>query len=141
MKIKVNPNLSFIIQRLGLQGPCGAICSTGFLRRLNPISSKYSSPAWLCAPPARRPNTISPTPYPQQVVTKFLGDISFAGTFLHLVPVGTLVLMPLPASMLIKWLMISTWPLAKPQIISIPLLLINGASNRHLFGRQAASPV
>ena len=46
--------------------------------------------------------------------TKARGDMSFAGAFIPLVTVVTVVLMPLMAPLLIKGLTISTWPLAKP---------------------------
>ena len=70
-------------------------------------------------------------PYLQQVLTKARGEMSFAETFLHLVTDGTLVLLPLLAQLLIKWLKIVTRALAKPLHIIILLPLITGVAIRH----------
>ena len=59
-------------------------------------------------------------PFLQQMVGKGRGDMAFAGAFIPLVAVGTVVLMPLMAPLLIKGLTISAWALAKP-------LLLDGA--------------
>ena len=70
-------------------------------------------------------------PFLQQVVGKARGDMGFAGALIPLVAVGTVVLMPLMAPLLIKGLTISTWALAKPLLLTILLPLIIGAAIRH----------
>ena len=71
-------------------------------------------------------------PFLQQMVTKCRGDIGFAGALIPLVAVGTVVLMPLMAPLLIKGVTISTWSLAKPLLLTILLPLIIGAAIRHV---------
>ena len=70
-------------------------------------------------------------PFLQQMVGKARGDMGFAGAFIPLVAVGTVVLMPLMAPLLIKGLTISTWSLAKPLLLTILLPLLIGATIRH----------
>ena len=70
-------------------------------------------------------------PFLQQMVGKARGDIGFAGAFIPLVAVGTVVLMPLMAPLLIKGLTINTWSLAKPLLLTILLPLVIGAVFRH----------
>ena len=70
-------------------------------------------------------------PFLQQMVVKARGDMGFAGAFIPLVAVGTVVLMPLMAPLLIKGLTISTWALAKPLLLTILLPLIIGAAIRY----------
>jgi len=70
-------------------------------------------------------------PFLQQVVGKARGDMGFAGALIPLVAVGTVVLMPLMAPLLIKGLTISTWALAKPLLLTILLPLIIGAAIRY----------
>jgi len=70
-------------------------------------------------------------PFLQQMVGKARGDMGFAGAFIPLVAVGTVVLMPLMAPLLIKGLTISTWALAKPLLLTILLPLLIGAAVRY----------
>jgi BASS family bile acid:Na+ symporter len=70
-------------------------------------------------------------PFLQQMVGKARGDTAFAGALIPLVAVGTVVLMPLMAPLLVKGVTISTWSLAKPLILTILLPLIIGAAIRH----------
>lgn len=70
-------------------------------------------------------------PFLQQMVTKARGDMGFAGALIPLVAVGTVVLMPLMAPLLIKGVTISTRALAKPLLLTILLPLIIGATVRH----------
>ena len=70
-------------------------------------------------------------PFLQQMVGKARGDMGFAGAFIPLVAVGTVVLMPLMAPLLIKGVTISTWSLAKPLLLTILLPLLIGAAVRH----------
>ena len=66
-------------------------------------------------------------PFLQQMVGKARGDMGFAGALVPLVMVGTVVLMPLMAPLLIKGVTISTASLAKPLLLTILLPLIIGA--------------
>jgi len=76
-------------------------------------------------------------PFLQQMVSKARGDIGFAGALIPLVAVGTVVLMPLMAPVLIKGLTISTLALAKPLLLTILLPLIIGAAIRHYADKGA----
>ncbi len=76
-------------------------------------------------------------PFLQQMVGKARGDMGFAGAFIPLVAVGTVVLMPLMAPLLIKGVTISTWSLAKPLLLTILLPLVVGAVIRHYAGTAA----
>ncbi len=76
-------------------------------------------------------------PFLQQMVGKARGDMGFAGALIPLVAVGTVVLMPLMAPLLIKGLTISTWALAKPLLLTILLPLVIGAVIRHYAGNGA----
>ncbi len=69
-------------------------------------------------------------PFLQQVVGKARGDMAFAGALIPLVAVGTVVLMPLMAPLLIQGLTIDTWALAKPLLLTILLPLMIGAGIR-----------
>ena len=65
------------------------------------------------------------------MVSKARGDMGFAGAFVPLVMVGTVVLMPVMAPLLITGVTISTCSLAKPLLLTILLPLIIGAAIRH----------
>ena len=77
-------------------------------------------------------------PFLQQMVGKARGDMGFAGALIPLVAIGTVVLMPLMAPVLIQGLTISTWALAKPLLLTILLPLIIGALIRHYAGTAAS---
>ena len=79
-------------------------------------------------------------PFLQQMVGKARGDMGFAGALIPLVAVGTVVLMPLMAPLLIKGVTISTWSLAKPLLLTILLPLIIGAAIRQ-YADTAATKV
>jgi BASS family bile acid:Na+ symporter len=70
-------------------------------------------------------------PFLQQMVSKARGDMGFAGALIPLVAVGTVVLMPLVAPLLIAGLTISAWTLAKPLLLTILLPLLVGAAMRY----------
>jgi BASS family bile acid:Na+ symporter len=76
-------------------------------------------------------------PILQQVVGKARGDIGFAGAFIPVVAVATVVLMPLLAPVLIKGLTISSAALAKPLLLTILLPLVIGAAIRHYADKVA----
>jgi bile acid:Na+ symporter, BASS family len=69
-------------------------------------------------------------PFLQQMVGRARGDMGFAGALIPLVAVGTVLLMPLMAPLLIQGVTISTWSLAKPLLLTILLPLIVGAAIR-----------
>ena len=73
-------------------------------------------------------------PFLQQMVTKARGDMGFAGAFIPLVVVGTVVLMPLMAPILIKGLTINALALAKPLLLTILVPLLLGAAVRQFAG-------
>ena len=79
-------------------------------------------------------------PFLQQMVGKARGNMGFAGALIPVVAVGTVVLMPLMAPLLIKGLTISTWGLAKPLLLTILLPLLIGAAIRH-FADSGATRV
>jgi len=64
-------------------------------------------------------------------VGKARGDVGFAGAFIPVVTIGTVVLMPLLAPVLIKGLTVSPAALAKPLLLTILLPLVIGAAIRH----------
>jgi len=79
-------------------------------------------------------------PFLQQVVGKARGDMGFAGALIPLVAVGTVVLMPVMAPLLIKGVTISTPALAKPLLLTILLPLVIGAAIRH-YADTAATKI
>lgn len=70
-------------------------------------------------------------PFLQQMVGRARGDMAFAGALIPLVAVGTVVLMPLLAPLLVKGVTISAWSLAKPLLLTILLPLMIGAAIRY----------
>jgi BASS family bile acid:Na+ symporter len=76
-------------------------------------------------------------PFLPPMVEKAHGDVSFAGAFVPLVAVGTVVFMPLIAPLLIKGLAINTVALAKPLFLTLLVPLIIGAAIRHYAGTAA----
>lgn len=94
------------------------------LTKVLPLAEPYVVVVLLCS--------LAPcAPFLQQMVGKARGDMGFAGAFVPLVMVGTVVLMPLLAPLLIKGVTISTASLAKPLLLTILLPLIIGAAIRH----------
>ena len=76
-------------------------------------------------------------PFLPPMVEKARGDINFAGAFIPMVAVGTVVLMPLIAPLLIKGFAISTVALAEPLFLTLLVPLIIGAATRHYAGTAA----
>ena len=76
-------------------------------------------------------------PFLQQMVAKSRGDMAFAGALIPLVAIGTVLLMPLMAPLMIKGLTISAWALAKPLLLTILLPLMIGAAIRHFADNTA----
>ncbi len=77
-------------------------------------------------------------PFLQQMVGKARGDMGFAGALIPLVAIGTVMLMPLMAPILITGLTMSTWALAKPLLLTILLPLVVGAAFRHYADHGAS---
>jgi bile acid:Na+ symporter, BASS family len=105
--------------------------AVGYLiTRALPLDEPYVVVVFLCS--------LAPcAPFLQQMVGKARGDMGFAGAFVPLVMVGTVVLMPLLAPLLIKGVTISTSSLAKPLLLTILLPLIIGATIRHFADKGA----
>lgn len=100
------------------------------ITRVLPLAEPYVVVVLLCS--------LAPcAPFLQQMVGKARGDMGFAGAFVPLVMVGTVVLMPLMAPVLIKGVTISTSSLAKPLLLTILLPLIIGAAIRHVADQVA----
>ena len=76
-------------------------------------------------------------PFLPPMVEKARGDANFAGAFIPLVAVGTVVFMPLIAPLLIKGVAISAGALAKPLFVILLVPLIIGAATRHYAGTVA----
>ena len=105
--------------------------AVGYLiTKVLPLDEPYVVVVFLCS--------LAPcAPFLQQMVGKARGDMGFAGAFVPLVMVGTVVLMPLMAPLLIKGVTISTASLAKPLLLTILLPLIIGAAIRHFADKGA----
>jgi len=105
--------------------------AVGYLiTRILPLEEPYVVVIFLCS--------LAPcAPFLQQMVGKARGDMGFAGAFVPLVMIGTVVLMPLMAPLLIKGVTISTASLAKPLLLTILLPLIIGAVIRHVADQGA----
>ncbi|WP_299021043.1 bile acid:sodium symporter [uncultured Photobacterium sp.] len=73
--------------------------------------------------------SLAPTaPFFPQMVRKARGDMHFAGAFMLLTILGTVLFLPLLAPLLIKGLTVDAWSLAKPLLFMVLLpLLIGGA--------------
>lgn len=94
------------------------------ITKILPLAEPYKVVVLLCS--------LAPTaPFLQQMVSKAKGDMGFAGALIPLVSIGTVVLMPLMAPLLIKGLTISAWALAKPLLTTILAPLLIGAAIRH----------
>ena len=76
-------------------------------------------------------------PFLPPMVEKARGDVNFAGAFVPIVAVGTVVFMPLIAPLLITGLSISTVALAEPLFLTLLVPLIIGAATRHYAGAVA----
>jgi BASS family bile acid:Na+ symporter len=73
--------------------------------------------------------SLAPTaPFFPLMVSKARGDMSFAAVFILLTTIGTVLLLPLLAPLLIQGLTVDSWSLAKPLIVMVlSPLLIGGA--------------
>lgn len=71
------------------------------------------------------------------MVRKARGDMSFAGAFMMLTTVGTVLFLPLLAPLLIDGLTVSSWSLAKPLLTMVLIPLLIGIAIQ-LFAMNAA---
>ena len=100
------------------------------ITRVLPLAEPYVIVVLLCS--------LAPcAPFLPPMVEKARGDLSFAGAFVPLVAVGTVVFMPLIAPLLITGLTISTAALARPLFLTLLVPLILGAATRHYAGTAA----
>ncbi|OLQ72194.1 hypothetical protein BIT28_24540 [Photobacterium proteolyticum] len=92
--------------------------------RLIPLMEAYAAGLLLIS--------LAPTaPFFPLMVRKARGDMHFAGAFMLLTTLGTVLLLPLLAPLMIKGLTVDVWSLAKPLLIMVLLpLLIGGAIRR-----------
>jgi len=82
--------------------------------------------------------SLAPTaPFFPLMVRRARGDMHFAGAFMLLTTIGTVVLLPLMAPLLIKGLTVDTWSLAKPLLIMVLLPMLIGGAIR-VFAPNAA---
>ena len=82
--------------------------------------------------------SLAPTaPFFPLMVRKARGDMSFAGAFMMLTTLGTVLFLPLLAPVLIKGLTVDAWSLAKPLLIMVLLPLLIGGAIR-VFATNAA---
>jgi BASS family bile acid:Na+ symporter len=82
--------------------------------------------------------SLAPTaPFFPLMVRKARGDMSFAGAFMLLTTLGTVLFLPLLAPLLIKGLTVDAWSLAKPLLIMVLLPLLIGGAIR-VFAPNAA---
>jgi BASS family bile acid:Na+ symporter len=77
--------------------------------------------------------SLAPTaPFFPMMVSKARGDMSFAAAVMLLTTIGTVVLLPLLAPLLIQGLSVDSWSLAKPLIKMVLLPLLIGTTIRVL---------
>jgi BASS family bile acid:Na+ symporter len=82
--------------------------------------------------------SLAPTaPFFPMMVRRAHGDMSFAGAFMLLTTIGTVVLLPLMAPVLVKGLTVDSWSLAKPLLIMVLLPMLIGGAIR-VFAPNAA---
>ena len=79
-------------------------------------------------------------PFLPPMVGKARGDIDFAGAFIPLAAVGTVVFMPLLAPQLVKGLTLDVMALAKPLIMTVLIPLLIGAVIR-TYAAPAANKI
>ena len=82
--------------------------------------------------------SLAPTaPFFPLVVRKAGGDMSFAGAFMLLTTLGTVLFLPLMAPRLIAGLTVDSWSLAKPLLLMVLLPMLIGGAIR-VFALNAA---
>ena len=76
-------------------------------------------------------------PFLPPLIPKAHGDITFAGAFIPVAAIGTSVLMPVIAPMLIKGIELSVMSLLKPLFITLLVPLLVGATIKTFAGKVA----
>jgi BASS family bile acid:Na+ symporter len=95
-----------------------------------PLAEPYKIVVLLCS--------LAPcAPFLPPVVEKARGHVGFAGAFVTLAAVGTVIFMPLMAPLLIKGVTISIGALATPLFLTLLVPLAIGAAIRHYAGTVA----
>jgi len=90
------------------------------ITRIIPLAEPYAAVVLIaCLAPC--------APFLPPMVGKARGDLDFAGAFIPLAAVGTVVFMPMIAPLLVKGVTLSTLALAKPLIITVLIPLLIGA--------------
>jgi BASS family bile acid:Na+ symporter len=85
--------------------------------------------------------SLAPTaPFFPLLVRKAGGDMSFAGAFMLLTTLGTVIFLPLLAPVLIKGLIVDSWSLAKPLLMMVLLPALIGGAIR-VFAPNAAQKI
>jgi bile acid:Na+ symporter, BASS family len=79
-------------------------------------------------------------PFYPMMVRKARGDMAFAAAFMLLATVGTVVLLPLMAPLMIKGLTVKAWALAKPLLTMVLLPLMIGIAIR-VYAASAADMI
>lgn len=82
--------------------------------------------------------SLAPTaPFFPMMVRKARGDMSFAGAFMLLTTLGTVIFLPLLAPLLIEGLVVDSWSLARPLLLMVLLPLLIGAAIREFTPNAA----
>ena len=82
--------------------------------------------------------SLAPTaPFFPLMVRKARGDMSFAAAFMLVTTIGSVLLLPLLAPLLIKGLTVDAWSLAKPLLVMVLLPLLIGGAIRVLAPNAA----
>ncbi len=82
--------------------------------------------------------SLAPTaPYFPLMVRRAHGDMSFAGAFMLLTTIGTVLFLPLLAPLLIEGLTVDAWSLAKPLLVMVLFPMLIGCAIR-VFAPNAA---
>jgi len=82
--------------------------------------------------------SLAPTaPFYPLMVSKARGDMSFAAAFMLLTTIGTVLLLPLLAPLLIQNVKVDSWSLAKPLIVMVLLPLLVGGAIREFAPKVA----
>ena len=83
--------------------------------------------------------SLAPTaPFFPLMVRQARGDMSFAGAFMLLTTIGTVLFLPLLAPPLIEGLTLDAWSLAKPLLLMVLLPMLIGGAIRAFAPRAAA---
>jgi BASS family bile acid:Na+ symporter len=83
--------------------------------------------------------SLAPTaPFFPLMVRRARGDMSFAGAFMLLTTIGTVLFLPLLAPPLITGLTVDAWSLAKPLLLMVLLPMLIGGAVRAFAPRAAA---